>query len=218
MIDCVTIPTSHHFTGNLVREQHRLRYAECIVREGWRDLYALDELEFDQYDTLATEYFVSRDETGRVVGVIRSNPTTIPYMLEECFPFLSHYSLPREAHIFEASRLVVDRTLLNSDQRAVVVNQLLVGLMERGLQRRLTEYIGFMTPHIWERTFCRIGWTPEWLGPEIGLVRSRYTVRAARVPVSQSIHERLREFTRLSEPTVLNFGGEVLSDSVTRIT
>ena len=105
MIDCVTIPTSHHFTGNLVREQHRLRYAECIVREGWRDLCALD-----------------------------------------------------------------------------------------------------------------FGGTPEWLGPEIGLVRSRYTVRAARVPVSQSIHERLQEFTRLLEPTVLNFGGEVLSDGVVRIT
>jgi len=87
MIDCVSIPTSHHLTGNPVREQQRLRHAEVIKRLGWHDVYEINDLEFDHYDTLATEYFVSRDEAGRVVGVIRSNPTTIPYMLEECFPF-----------------------------------------------------------------------------------------------------------------------------------
>jgi len=207
MIDCVSIATSHHFTGNLVREQHRLRYAEVIVKAQWRDVYTVNDLEFDRYDTVATEYFVSRDEAGRVVGVIRSNPTTIPYMIEECFPSLIDGSLPKDPHIFEASRLVVDRTTLSTPaERAVVVDKLLVGLMERGLQRELTEYIGFMPPKIWDRTFRRIGWVPEWLGREVQLPGLDYNVRAGRISVSQSIHEHLKNTTGLSGQTVLNFG------------
>ena len=63
-------------------------------------------------------------------------------------------------------------------------------------------------PAIWESTFIRIGWTPEWLGPEIGLPQSRYTVRAARVPVSRALHEQLKISTGLTGDTILNFGRE----------
>jgi len=218
MIDCVSIATSHHFTDNLVREQHGLRYAEVIVKARWRDVYTFNNFEFDRYDTLATEYFVSRDQAGRVVGVIRSNPTTIPYMIEECFPSLIDGSLPRDPQILEASRLVVDRTTLTTPaERAVVVDQILVALMERGLQRELSEYIGFMPPKIWDRTFRRIGWEPEWLGREVRLKQYDHTVRAGRLLVSQSIHKHLKNATGLSGQTVLNFGrGEARNDSVVR--
>jgi N-acyl-L-homoserine lactone synthetase len=219
MIDCVSFTTSHHFTGNLVREQHRLRYAEVIVKERWRDLYTINDLEFDRYDTIATEYFVSRDQGGRIVGVIRSNPTTIPYMIQECFPHLIDGSLPGGPHIFETSRLVVDRTTLTRAEREVVVGKLLVALMERGLQRKLSAYIGFMIPKIWDYTFRRIGWEPEWLGPEMRLCRYDHTVRAARIPVDPSIHEHLKLSTGLSGQTVLNFGhDEAPNNSVARRT
>ena len=220
MIDCVSVPTSHHFTGNLVREQHRLRHAEVIVKEGWRDLYEINDLEFDEYDTLATEYFVARNRAGRVLGVIRASPTTIPYMIKECFPFLIDGSLPNDSHIFETSRLVVDRTTLKTrKKRAGVVNKLLLALMERGLQRELSAYIGFMMPKIWDSTFRRIGWEPEWLGPEIGLRPFRHTVRAARIPVSRSIYKHLKKTTGLSGQTVLNFGrSEAPNNSVARLT
>ncbi len=218
MIDCVSIATSHHFTDNLVREQHGLRHAEVIVKARWRDVYTINNLEFDRYDTVATEYFVSCDQAGRVVGVIRSNPTTIPYMIEECFRSLIDGSLPRDPRIFEASRLVVDRTTLTSPaERAVVVDKLLVALMERGLQRELSEYIGFMPPKIWDRTFRRIGWEPEWLGPEMQLPGHNYKVRAGRIPVDESIQNQLKEFTSLSDHTILNFGrGKARNDSVVR--
>lgn len=207
MIDCISIATSHQFTGNLVREQHRLRHAEVIKRLCWRGVYEINDLEFDRYDTLATEYFVSRDEAGRVLGVIRSNPTTIPYMLEECFPFLVDGSLPKASHIFEASRLVVDHTTLKTQkERWVVIDKLLVALMERGLQRKLSEYVGFMIPEIWESTFIRVGWKPEWLGPEKQLPEQNYIVRAGRILVNRSIYEHIKMSTGLSGQTVLNFG------------
>jgi len=73
------------------------------------------------------------------------------------FPFLIEGSRPRDSYIFEASRLVVDHTNLTDKEREIVVDRLLVALMERGLQRELSEYIGFMIPKIWECTFQRIG-------------------------------------------------------------
>ena len=215
-VDCVSIATCHHFTDNPIREQHRLRYAEVVIREGWRGVYAIDKMEFDRYDTLATEYFVSRDDSGRVLGVIRSNPTTIPFMLEERFRSLIKGSLPKDSHVFEASRLVVNRRRLKTRKaRAPVVDRLLVALMERGLQRKLSSYIGFMPPNIWDSTFRRIGWEPEWLGPERRLRGYGYTVRAARIPVGASIHKYLRKTTGLSGRTILNFGhGNGRNDSV----
>jgi len=207
MIDCVSIATSHHFTGDPLREQHRLRYAEVVVKEGWRDVDVIDDMEFDRFDTHATEYFVSRDQTEKVLGVIRSNPTILPYMLEERFRYLVRGSLPKDPHIFEASRIVVDRTTLETpEQRKPVVNELLVALMERGLQRKLTAYIGFMIPGIWDSTFRRIGWEPEWLGPETPLPDTDYIVRAGRLDVDVSIYEQLKKSTGLSSRTILNFG------------
>ena len=89
MIDCVTIATSHRFPGNLVAAQHRLRYREVIAKEDWSNIYVADEMEFDRYDNVATEYFVARNADGEVVGVCRSYPTTIPYMLSDIFAFLA---------------------------------------------------------------------------------------------------------------------------------
>ena len=207
MIDCVSIATSHHFTGDPLREQHRLRYAEVVVKEGWRGVEVIDDMEVDRYDTDATEYFVSRDQNGKVLGVIRSNPTILPYMLEERFRFLVTDSLPKDPHIFEASRIVVDRTTLEvPEQRKPVVNELLVALMERGLQRKLIAYIGFMITGIWDSTFRRIGWEPEWLGPETPLPDTDYIVRAGRMDVNVSIYEQLKKSTGLTAQTILNFG------------
>ena len=65
MIDCVTIATAHCFPGNLIAAQHRLRYQEVIAKEDWSNIYVADEMEFDRYDTIATEYFIARNSGRR---------------------------------------------------------------------------------------------------------------------------------------------------------
>jgi N-acyl-L-homoserine lactone synthetase len=169
MIDCVNIATAHCFPGNLIAAQHRLRYQEVIAKEDWSNIYVADEMEFDRYDNVATEYFISRDSGGKVLGVARSYPTTIPYMLSDVFPFLSSEALPSRPDVYEASRLVLDRSLLTKEARRPVVDELIVAYMERGLQRNIDAYVGFMLPRIWASTFLRVGWDVEWLGPETEL-------------------------------------------------
>lgn len=205
MIDCVRIGTSHNFAENILVEQHRLRYREVIDKENWRDVYTVDEMEFDQYDNLATEYFVARDGDGKVVGVTRSYPTTIPYMLSEVFSCLIKSGLPASPKIFEASRLVLDRERLSKAERRPVVNELIVGYMERGLQRGIDAYIGFMLPKIWESTFERAGWELEWLGPPLPLPGTKEIVRAGLMVVSEEMNRRVREATGI-RGNVLEFG------------
>ncbi|MGD0046624.1 MAG: acyl-homoserine-lactone synthase [Bryobacteraceae bacterium] len=213
MIDCVTIATSHRFPGNLVAAQHRLRYQEVIAKEDWSNIYVADEMEFDRYDNVATEYFIARNSDGDVLGVARSYPTTIPYMLSDIFPFLASRELPSSHRVHEASRLVLDRSLLSKDARRPIVNELIVAYMERGLQRNIDAYVGFMLPRIWESTFLRAGWDVEWLGPEIALPGTTDIVRAAWMPVSKRMDDRVREATGIRKP-VLNCGSESLAPTL----
>ncbi len=207
MIDCVTIATAHCFPGNLIAAQHRLRYQEVIAKEDWSNIYVADEMEFDRYDNVATEYFISRDSAGNVVGVSRSYPTTIPYMLSDVFSFLSSQDLPSSHRIHEASRLVLDRSLLTKEARRPVVDELIVAYMERGLQRNIDAYVGFMLPRIWESTFLRAGWDVDWLGPETALPGTEDIVRAAWMPVNERVNAKVREATGIREP-ILNCGSE----------
>jgi N-acyl-L-homoserine lactone synthetase len=199
MIDCVNIATAHCFGDNLIAAQHRLRYQEVIAKEDWSNIYVADEMEFDRYDNVATEYFIARNGEGDVLGVCRSYPTTIPYMLTDVFPF-SH-------KVHEASRLVLDRSLLTKEARRPVVNELIVAYMERGLQRNIDAYVGFMLPRIWNSTFLRAGWDVEWLGPETALPGTTDVVRAAWMPVNARMNDKIREATGVRKP-ILNYGAE----------
>jgi N-acyl-L-homoserine lactone synthetase len=207
MIDCVTIATAHCFPGNLIVAQHRLRYQEVIAKEDWSNIYVADEMEFDRYDNVATEYFVARNSEGDVVGVSRSYPTTIPYMLADVFSFLCSQELPSSHKVHEASRLVLDRSLLTKEARRPVVNELIVAYMERGMQRTIDAYLGFMLPRIWDSTFLRAGWEVEWLGPEIALPGTTDIVRAALMPVNERMNDKVREATGIRN-SILNCGSE----------
>lgn len=205
MIDCVSIATNHHFSGNPLLGQHQLRYREVIQKEKWGNIYTVDGMEFDQYDNLATEYYIARNTKGEVLGVTRSYPTTIPYMLSEAFKFLITQNFPSSPKVVEASRLVLDRSLLSKEERQPVIDQLIVAYMERGLQRGIDCYVGFMLPKIWNSTFVRAGWDVQWLGPEILLQGTTDIVRAALMPVSEKMNEKVRNQTRLYGD-VLNYG------------
>ena len=210
MIDCVSIASAHCFPGNLIAAQHRLRYREVIAKEDWGNIYVADEMEFDRYDNVATEYFIARNSQGNVLGVSRSYPTTIPYMLSDVFPFLASDQLPSSHKIHEASRLVLDRSLLTKEARRPVVNELIVAYMERGMQRNIDAYVGFMLPRIWDSTFLRAGWDVEWLGPEIALPGTTDIVRAGLMPVNERVNDKVREATGIRK-SVVNCGSN--SDS-----
>jgi N-acyl-L-homoserine lactone synthetase len=107
----------------------------CWGAEGKRNA----EMEFEQYDNVATEYFVARDAEGNVRGVCRSYPTTIPYMLSDVFCFLCSQELPFSHKIHEASRLA-------KEARRPIVDELIVAYMERGLHRNIDADVALYCP------------------------------------------------------------------------
>jgi acyl-homoserine lactone synthase len=192
-----------------VVEQHRLRFKEVIQKEHWDNIYVINDMEFDRYDNLATEYLIARDYDNNVVGVTRTYPTTIPYMLSEAFSDLFSKELPASPLIFEASRLVLDRTLLAKEQRKPVVDNLIVAYMERGLQRGIHAYVGFMLPKIWQSTFIRAGWDVVWVGPEIPLSQTGEIVRAGLMFVNEDMDKKIRATTGIYNSVInLGVGGE----------
>jgi N-acyl-L-homoserine lactone synthetase len=70
-----------------------------------------------------------------------------------------------------------------------------------------------MLPRIWDSTFLRAGWDVEWLGPEIALPGTTDIVRAAWMPVSKRINDKIREVTGIRKP-VLNCGSESLAPTL----
>jgi len=206
VIDCVSIINCNSFDKNLVVEQHKLRYKEVIQKEQWNNVYVLDDMEFDRYDNLATEYLIARDVEGNVVGVTRTYPTTIPYMLSEAFSYLFSKELPASPMIFEASRLVLDRSRLTKEQRKPIIDKLIVAYMERGLQRGIHAYVGFMLPKIWQSTFLRAGWDVTWVGPEIPLPQTSDVVRAGLMFVNVEMEKKVRAATGIHR-NITNLGG-----------
>ena len=210
MIDCVSIINCNNFDKNLVIEQHKLRFKEVIQKERWDNIYVLDDMEFDRYDNLATEYLIARDDNNNVVGVTRTYPTTIPYMLSETFTYLFSKELPSSPLIFEASRLVLDRSLLTKEERKPVIDRLIVAYMERGLQRGIHAYVGFMLPKIWQSTFIRAGWDVAWVGPEIPLPQTSDVVRAGLMFVNEEMERKVRSTTGIYN-SVIHLGSDAVS-------
>jgi N-acyl-L-homoserine lactone synthetase len=134
-------------------------------------------------------------------------------MLSDVFSFLCSRDLPCSHKVQEASRLVLDRSLLTKEARRPVVNELIVAYMERGLHRNIDAYVGFMLPRIWNSTFLRAGWDVEWLGPETALPGTTDVVRAAWMPVNTRMNDKIRDITGLGKP-VLNYGSESFAPTV----
>lgn len=204
-VDCVSMLSRPSSKANdLIIDQHKLRYREVIAKEKWGNVYVVGDMEFDQYDNIATEYLIAKNSRNEAVGVSRLYPTTLPYMLMESFKYLSGTPFPSSPEIMEASRLVLDRSKLSKEERKPVIDKLILAYMERGLQRKISGYIGFMLPKIWESTFLRVGWDVMWLGDEKILQDTGDVIRAGFMAVNEEMQAKIRDKIQISEPVLRN--------------
>ena len=203
-IECVSVENCHLFEGNPLAEQFRLRYKSLIVRQSW-ELAVKDDLEFDQYDNPAAVYFVWRDG-HKVAGVSRLYPTTYPYMLKEIFPNLvTREPLPTDPTVWEGSRFCVDNDL-PPRQRIRICQELVLAYLEYGVARGIENIIGVMLPAYWRNLFVKNGWDLIWLGDAMKDNEGK-KIRAARLPVSQDVLNKVKETTGLSLP-ILSYGSK----------
>lgn len=171
MIESFSIETAHMF-GDALVSQHKLRYREFIERQGW-DIPSINGLEYDQYDTPATVYFVWRDEDNIVRGVARLNPTDRPYMLKDIWPhFVTEIELPDTSKVWEGTRFAIDHNL-DSKLRRRILGELVCAYHEYCLKNNIKQVIGLMPVFIFKRVFIRSGWPVQFIGDTHKLGRDR---------------------------------------------
>ena len=206
MIDCVSISTNHLFAGNPIYEQHRLRH-ECIVqRQSW-NVPTIRNMEYDQYDNPAAHYLVWRDRAGKAQGSSRLFPTDRPYMLEEVFPHLvSKTPIPKSHRVWEGSRFCIDSGL-QPETRKRIMQEMVVGYLEFGLDQGISHFVGVMYPAYWRNIFISNGWDVEFLG-EPHKSEEGHKIIAGRGIVSRATLEKVRLKTGIRE-SVLYYGEEM---------
>jgi N-acyl-L-homoserine lactone synthetase len=196
VLHCVTIDTIHHFSGNLVAAQARLRHASLVQRQAW-NMPTTRDMEFDQYDNLASIYLVWANEHGVAQGVSRLYPTTLPYMLEQLFPHLvTNRPIPKSETIYEGSRFCINKDL-PKELRKKIAAEIVLGYLEYGLSQNIREIVGVMLPIYWRNLFTMNGWPITPFGP---VVRSSdgHKIMAGGVTVSADNLANVRRATGIT--------------------
>jgi acyl homoserine lactone synthase len=159
MIEAFSFKTAHLFSDALA-SQARLRYRVFVEHRGLPHLH-YDGMEYDEFDTPAALYLVWRDQDAEVRGMFRLIPTTVPYMLQQYWPFLCRSRpLPKAADVWELGRVCVDRTY-SARERRLIIPELLCALQEICLADSIGAVIGVTRRHLVTH-YIPAG--AEWLG------------------------------------------------------
>ncbi|MGE3248172.1 MAG: acyl-homoserine-lactone synthase [Beijerinckiaceae bacterium] len=206
MIECVTLETSHHFTGNPISAQHKLRFESIIKRQNW-DVPTVRDLEFDAYDNPAAYYLVKRNGNCEAVASSRLYPTERPYMLQQSFSHLvTKREMPSDPCVWEGSRFCI-KASLEPEERRQLARELVVGYLEFALHHRIESIIGVMYPVYWKNLFIKSGWDVEWLG-DVHRSDEGHKIIAGDLKVSQAVLDHVRAITGIHHP-VLDLGSGI---------
>jgi acyl homoserine lactone synthase len=159
MIEAFSLKTAHLF-GDVLASQARLRFRVFVQQRLLPHSY-YDNMEYDGFDTPAAVYLVWRDPGAEVRGLFRLLPTSVPYMLEGCWPHLCQTrALPKSDDVWELGRVCVDRSY-DSRARKVIVPALLGALQEFCESNGIQAVIGVTRKHLVQH-YVSSG--AEWLG------------------------------------------------------
>ncbi len=199
MIDVVSWENAHLF-GTALVSHHRLRYRLFIERQGW-DVPWYHGMEYDQFDTPAAVYLLSRDEQGEARGITRLIPTTRPYMIRELWPgMVVNSDLPASPDIWEGTRFGVEYGL-DPSLRNRIVAELVLACLEFGLLNGIRQYWVLMPVPIIRRIIGGAGCRYKWLGRPQSI--GKHQIAVASVEVSPQALAVVRNRLGINDP-VLN--------------
>lgn len=199
MLYAINVENAHEY-GNVLSQLHRLRFRQFRERQSY-SIPVYKDMEYDQYDTLATVHLVFLDSFGIVRGCSRLNPTDRPYMLQDLWPHMVDNALPSSPHIWEGTRICVEKDLAG-DVRERIKWEIVLGYLEFGLANNIHKYVGIMQNFIWRRVFTQSGWDADYLGEE--KLIDGIKARAGQVMVTPEALQRVRTTTGIHEAVLQN--------------
>jgi N-acyl-L-homoserine lactone synthetase len=194
MLSMVNFENSYKH-GSVLASLFKLRYEQFFERQNY-ETFVKGNREFDRYDTYATNYIVYRDNENNVLGTSRKAPTTMPYMIEEIWPYLIKGDLPKSDTVWESSRFCVDKNIPHEKRLEVLINLVAAGQLF-GLKNDIEYFVGVMHPAIWRSVFIKNGWPIEALG-DVHTLEDGSKVVAAKMPVSQKIMNEINQKNNLN--------------------
>ncbi|WP_291730423.1 acyl-homoserine-lactone synthase [Leisingera sp. F5] len=144
------------------RAHFKLRHQIFVERLGW-DLNSYGGMEFDEFDTPATEYVLCINNADEVVGVSRLLPTSCTYMIEKSFSQEYDGPLPKSDRVWEATRFGVCRSLSGAE-RSEAIDAITSRIYHFGQQQGLSEFLLLMPLFIYARILIPRGYDLEVLG------------------------------------------------------
>lgn len=180
--------------ADLFFSQFQLRHREFMQRQRY-DVRELDEMEFDEYDTLATVYLVYSKDGKTVLGLSRLTPIGYGCMLQDHFPELvDDKALFKMDNVWEGTRFCID-SRLPPDDRRTICQAICRGYIDFGLKVGATQIIGMMQTYILRSVFERSGVVLERLGA-VQKIGEHDKVQAASIAINSHQLERIDEFSR----------------------
>lgn len=159
MIEVFSLKNAHQF-GDALASQARLRYRVFVEQRSLAHTF-YDGMEYDEFDTPAAMYLVWRDADLIVRGLMRLVPTNVPYMLAQYWPHLAERRpLPRQADVWETSRVCVDRTYA-PHLRKLVMPALMSGLQEFCRYNGVQAVVGVTRKHFLDHYLDSVEWLCE---------------------------------------------------------
>lgn len=191
MIQAFSVRDAHCF-GDALPQMHRLR-KKIFVDSQRYGVPTWEDMEYDRYDTPAARYGIWRDDGGVARGVMRMNPTTLPYMIEDIWPTsVTSMPLPKSSDVWEATRCGIDPDLPKA-QRDRIGSELMLGYQELGLSLGIRALIAISEPWVWDRMCGRRGWLITMIGETFQ--HDDWTLVPVMMPISRTILQRMREVT-----------------------
>lgn len=194
-------------SADLFFGQHRLRHQEFIERQSY-EVKSFENMEFDQYDSLASIYLVYSEDGKRVLGCSRLTPIDLGCMLKDHFSHLVEdpavFSKPRT---WEGTRFCIDSEL-PAEQRLNILRHIAVGYVEFALHHSIDRIIGLMPTLILRSVFERNGIALQKLGAPFA-IGDHSKIQAASIEVSTEQYANAFARTGIESPLGLLSPAEV---------
>jgi acyl-homoserine lactone synthase len=202
MIHVVTAENRHLYEREM-RAHHRLRHDIYIVEQKWKNLQAVDGLEFDQFDNDDAVYLLAI-ENGYVVGGSRFVSTIKPHLLSEVFPSLADVKgVPRAPDIFEWTRFFAVSKRRDGRVGGGVTGKLMAGVFEFLVDEEARGFT-FVCEAWWLPRVHQWGWKLSPLGLP-GLFNDEWLV-ASYVTADRQTLERIRHDYKVEKPILIRRG------------
>lgn len=146
-----------------LEEMFRIRHSIYVDGRGWTAIARPDRREIDQFDTEDAIYLLGLGPAGEVQSGVRLLPTTGPHLMRDVFSHTVTWGqVPSDRRIYEMTRYFVWGDL-RGEVRRRAVNEVLCGIVEYAVARRLT-HISVVCDTFFLPRFLDGGWKLHHLG------------------------------------------------------